>query len=135
MRTSRAFAAPMLKIRAFTSVSMAQPSPLSTATAKPPACYTAFNNSRSLAPFPKVPHFANPIARRNRASEHLRFEVRVLWIWKSTELLGSGAASVTVAAVYDRRFYGLLRGKTGGHRPPLQWESQRAVAHWPEYPR
>src|SRR6266850_8121127 len=35
----------------------------------------------------------------------------------------------TVAAVYDRRFYGMLRGKTGGHRPPLQWESQRT---WPD---
>src|SRR5437867_343509 len=43
---------------------------------------------------------------------------------------------ITVAAVYDRRFYSsvqhyrscneiqLLINKTGGHRPPLQWEMQ-----------
>ena len=29
----------------------------------------------------------------------------------------------TVAAVYDRRFYGMLQGTTGGHRPPLQWKN------------
>ncbi len=34
----------------------------------------------------------------------------------------------TVAAVYDRRFYGMLQGKTGGHRLPLQSESPRGMA-------
>ena len=28
----------------------------------------------------------------------------------------------TVAAVYDRRFFPATCHKTGGHRPPLQWE-------------
>ena len=30
---------------------------------------------------------------------------------------------VTVAAVYDRRFFLATCHKTGGHRPPLQWDN------------
>src|SRR5436309_15609873 len=35
-------------------------------------------------------------------------------------------SSLTVAAVYDRRFFGNQR-KTGGHTPPLQWSPTNLI--------